>query len=238
LESGQELFGAGLAYGTLGYTHHAVEDLAIIRAMEGLAIYSPADSFELTASMRRILSRKEPAYLRLGKGGETPLHDSVPANSEQGIDLTGPGDAEWVVVSTGSIGANVTRAIASMAPELGGRTRHYSIPIFSAVTSLAQEFKDARGIVCVEEHRPSGGLGSLVLETLSGLGLQIPVRRLGIKPGKTKMVGSQDYLLSQHGLDVMSLQAEFEAFFSQVAAEKNARRLIENGEKEIPLHQP
>ena len=214
--------GAGLGYGTLGYTHHAVEDLAIMRAMSGLAIYSPADSFELIAAMRRILSRREPAYLRLGKGGESPLHDSVPGNADQGIALSGPEDAEWVVVSTGSIGVNTARAVSSMAPKLRDRTRHYSIPIFSAITTLAHDFCNARGIVSVEEHRPSGGLGSLILETLSESGLGIPVKRLGVRPGKTKIVGSQDYLLSQHGLDAHSLQEEFEVFFSQIATGNNA----------------
>jgi len=214
--------GAGLGYGTLGHTHHAVEDFAIMRAMAGLEIYSPADTLELTSAMRRILSRKEPAYLRLGKGGEKRLHESAPANSELGIALSGPEDAEWVVVSTGSIGVNAARAVSSMAPKLRDRTRHFSIPVFSAIKSLARDLSKARGIVSVEEHRTSGGLGSLILETLSESGFGIPVKRLGIKPGKTKIVGSQDYLLSQHGLDVPSLQGEFEAFFSEIAADKTA----------------
>lgn len=214
--------GAGLGYGTLGYTHHAVEDFAIMRAMSGLAIYSPADTFELASVMGRILSRKEPAYLRLGKGEEKPLHDSTPGNADQGIALSGPEDADWVVVSTGSIGVNAARAISSMAPKLRDRTRHLSIPIFSAITTLANDFSRAKGIVSVEEHGSSGGLGSFILETLSENGLGIPLKRLGVKPGKTKNVGSHAYLLSQHGLDVHSLQEEFEAFFSEIAANNHA----------------
>lgn len=214
--------GAGLAYGTLGYTHHAVEDLAIMRAIAGIEIYCPADSFELASAVRSILSRKEPAYLRLGNKGETPLHDSVPASFEHGIALSGPEDSEWVVISTGSIGANVALAVSSMAPKFRERTRHYSVPIFSSIRTLTHSFGNARGIISVEEHRPSGGLGSFILEALSESGQGIPIKRLGLKPGNTKIVGSQQYLLSQHGLDVASLRKEFEVFFSQIAADEDA----------------
>lgn len=230
--------GAGLGYGTLGYTHHAIEDFAIMRAMAGLEIYSPADSFELEAAMKLILSCRKPAYLRLGKGGETPLHDGPIENSNKVLRLSGPEDAEWVVVSTGSIGANAARAISSMAPELRDRTLHYSVPVFSAVQSLARSLKNARGIVSVEEHRPSGGLGSLILETLSEDGLGIPIRRLGVKSGKARIVGNQDYLLSQHGLDDASLQEEFEAFFSQISADKSTSSTAMKVETGIHLRQP
>jgi len=66
--------GAGLVYGVHGYSHHAVEDLAIIRSLPNITIYSPCDSVETKYSVNKILESKHPAYLRLGKGGEPLIH--------------------------------------------------------------------------------------------------------------------------------------------------------------------
>ena len=68
--------GGGMAYGALGYTHHAVEDLAILRALPGLAVVAPGDPVEVEQLLPQIVDRSGPVYLRLGRAGERRLHES------------------------------------------------------------------------------------------------------------------------------------------------------------------
>lgn len=205
--------GAGLAYGTLGYTHHAIEDLTIMRALDGIDIYSPADAAELASVMPVIVARKRPAYLRLGKGGESIIHEWPLTNPERGFLVSGPPNPDLMILSTGAIGSNVSAGIELLHPDLSKRIAHYSLPLFEAVEYLFASLSNSSGIITVEEHTPSGGLGSLVLETLSAGQSKVPVKRIGTKRGITKVVGSHDYLLRRHELDPVSLAKEIGNFF-------------------------
>ena len=60
--------GAGLGYGNLGYSHHAIEDIAIIRSLSEMQIYSPCDSNEVGYVLEKIMNENKPSYLRFGKG--------------------------------------------------------------------------------------------------------------------------------------------------------------------------
>ena len=62
--------GSGLSYAGLGATHHAVEDIGILRSIPNLSIVSPADSLELKPLLYDIIKRKKPTYFRIGKKGE------------------------------------------------------------------------------------------------------------------------------------------------------------------------
>lgn len=208
--------GAGLAYGTLGYTHHAVEDLGIMRAIPGIEIYSPGDVAELNAVMPLILGRKKPTYLRLGKGGEKDLHAERPAHPERGVIVSRAQKDDFLVLSTGAIGSAVAEALTLVNLDLSRRVTHYSIPVFAAVDSLESVFSRSQGIITVEEHRPSGGLGSLILEFLSQKGTQTRLRTIGTKEGKSKIVGTHEFLRKQHQLDPDSLALEFEGFFGSI----------------------
>lgn len=77
--------GGGLGYGALGYSHHAVQDIACLRTFPGLLLATPGDPHEVIAVTRWLLEHARPAYLRLGKGGEPRVGDAVPV-----IDGLGP----------------------------------------------------------------------------------------------------------------------------------------------------
>src|SRR5216110_3533520 len=62
--------GAGLSYGALGYSHHAVQDLACMRSLGGMLMATPCDPVETVAVVRFLCTHDGPAYLRLGKAGE------------------------------------------------------------------------------------------------------------------------------------------------------------------------
>ena len=65
--------GAGLSYSGLGSTHHATEDIAILRSIPNLNIIAPADANELRSLLKQIIKSKKPTYLRIGKKKEGTL---------------------------------------------------------------------------------------------------------------------------------------------------------------------
>ena len=68
--------GGGFVYGSLGMSHHATEDLAIMRALPNMTVIAPGDPVEAAAATRAVVNRPGPCYLRLGRAGEPIVHGS------------------------------------------------------------------------------------------------------------------------------------------------------------------
>src|SRR5437667_4581521 len=66
--------GGGFAYGSLGMTHHATEDLALMRALPGMVVVAPGDPIEVELATRAVVEHRGPCYLRLGRVGEPCVH--------------------------------------------------------------------------------------------------------------------------------------------------------------------
>lgn len=193
--------GGGLAYGTAGYTHHAVEDLAVMSAMPNMAVLAPADPVETRLATAAIAAYPGPCYLRLGKAGEPVLYDRQPEFSigkairvRDGKDIT--------LISTGGMLGSVIEA-AERLQEGGCSAQVLSMPTLSPLDSEAilQAARTTGRIVTVEEHG-IGGLGSAVADVLaqsrSAIGF-VPMR-LGRDAGLAAGVGSQTALRSRQGL--------------------------------------
>jgi transketolase len=194
--------GGGMAYGALGMSHHATEDLAIMRAVPNIAVAAPGDPAETGAVMADLLANGGPAYLRLGKAGERevhpgPLHllrgDSIPVRDHHG---------SIVLFTTGGI-LDVACQAADLLEEAGLPVDVRSFPWLNpldvvAVREAAQRYE---AIVTVEEHSIVGGLGSTIAETLAELAYGAPLIRIGLPNRTFSLVGDQDYLRAAHGLD-------------------------------------
>ena len=94
--------GGGLAYGALGYSHHAVQDYALMRSMPNLVIAAPGDPLEVRACLRYLVANPGPSYLRLGKAGEPCFHAEVPSLSPGQWLSVRPGSARRALLSTGA----------------------------------------------------------------------------------------------------------------------------------------
>lgn len=196
--------GAGFAYGSQGYTHHAIEDLSILRSLPNLRIFSPADVFEVSLCMELILQSSEPAYLRLGKGGEPDIHSSSLAVNEAPITLkSGKGiTLAW----TGSIGNNAIQAAQELLSE-GIDVGLISFPVLS-ISAISKFFKDWTGetIITIEENSLAGGFGSFLLEVSSGMKIYTNLIRLGINHQNPIESGSQDFMRGVAGIDSDSIK--------------------------------
>jgi len=198
--------GAGLAYGTLGATHHATQDLAIMRALPGMVVASPADPVEVRLVTRALASHDGPCYLRLGRTGDPVIHRESPAFQlgrsiaiQEGKDLT--------IIGTGGIMQNVVLAAQRLAQK-GKKARVLSVPVVKPLDAEAilLAAKDTGAILTVEEHNVVGGLGSAVAEVLAESGVsRVPFKRLAIEDVFCREVGNQEYLIGNHGLSVDSI---------------------------------
>jgi transketolase len=192
--------GAGVTYGAAGATHHALEDIAIMRALPGMTVCCPGDPVEVEAIVEQSGSFSGPMYIRLGKNGEKQLNQqplAVPlGKAHRLIDGT---DGVIFVTSTMLQTAMETRAV------LAARGRDLAVVSFPTVKPLDIDavcsFAD-RGvpIITLEEHLLAGGFGSAVLEVLADRGISARVVRFGIPDRFVHEVASADELRRLFGL--------------------------------------
>ena len=196
--------GGGLAYGSHGYTHHGVEDLAVMNAMPNMVVAAPADPIEARQVTSIVASQAGPAYVRLGKAGEPVLH--VPdAHVAFGKAIQVASGDDLTIISIGGMLASVLKARNELE-RVGIQARILSMPFLSPldISSVIASAEQTGAILTVEEHGP-GGLGAAVAEVLAVHGRAVPFRMLRLARSPIKVSGSQEELRSAQGLSVAGI---------------------------------
>ena len=156
--------GSGLAYASLGATHHSCEEVGMLRLLPGLNVMAPGDAWEVRGCLRAALTSNNPTYIRIGKKGEPLVHESVPAiEVGRAIQLAEGNDV--ALLSTGAMLPAVMEA-AEILTAQGLRPAVYSFPSVKPLDTevVAQLLGDFRIVATVEEHSVLGGLGGSVAE--------------------------------------------------------------------------
>ena len=193
--------GGGLAYGSHGYTHHAVEDLAVMSAMPNLMIAAPADPIEARAITELFVTTHGPGYLRLGKAGEPILH-AADTKVELGRAIQVVDGGDLTVIGIGGMLGTVLKASEELR-QRGIYPRILSMPFLIPLDTAAilDAAEETGAILTVEEHGP-GGLGAAVAETLAMRGRAVSFRSLRLAKSPIKMSGTQEELRAAQGLSV------------------------------------
>ena len=194
--------GGGLAYGNLGYSHHAVQDMALMRVLPHMTIAAPGDPQQVRACMRYLHAHPGPAYLRLGKAGEPPMHPDVPEVSPgTWLPVVVPEGARRTLLTTGAPLALAREWLAR--PEWAGYALH-AMPLWGMGCKPMQAAQVARWdrVVTVEDHLPDGGFGSWLREAVSieHPELNARIRTRALDPVVCGMVGRQETLNRAGGL--------------------------------------
>jgi len=192
--------GGGFAYGSAGSTHHALEDIALMRVQPGVGIVAPADDAQVDRALRDHYARPEPMYLRLAK--ETQSHPELSGRFRWGrLEVVGDGDI--AIVAVGSM--------AGVALEARRRLLTEGIPTTVAVVAsiappptddLVALLTSRTACITIEDHRPTGGVGSMVAETIADHALSVWLIRRGVSDPPGATTGSEDFLRRRNGLDV------------------------------------
>jgi len=213
--------GAGFAYSTLGPTHHAIEDLAIMRALPHMIVVSPADPRETRKATKALYETESPAYMRIGTGNNPSVY---------------PGDYEFVVgkgvvlkegrdvaiIGTGTILAEVLKAAESLKAE-GISAKVVNI---HTLKPLDEELilgisRDMDAVVTVEEHLITGGLGSSVAELLAEKGeRKNHFLRIGLRDSFCQGYGNIDEVRQANGLDRCQIAGEIRKFMGRCRKRK------------------
>ncbi|WP_428333991.1 transketolase family protein [Novosphingobium sp.] len=192
--------GGGVAYGNMGYSHHAVQDYALMRTMPNMVIAAPGDPFETSACLRYLIDNPGPSYLRLGKAGEPCFHNAVPdvAPGYWVPVQTQDRDRARVMISTGAaLGAAIQRSRDS------GHAV-WSMPLWSMASKRLQQVRIAPldEVVTLEDHLIDGGFGSWMSESLIGTPQAAKLRAIALSEDVCDAVASQAALNRLGGLTV------------------------------------
>lgn len=188
--------GAGLAYGALGTSHFAIEDIGALRTLPNIRILSPSGPTATKLALEDALANPSPTYLRLGKNGEVDFGIGRMSQHTE-FQLVSEGSRLGAVMSTGSIGHRVAKAMEEMASSAS----HYSIeepwPVSEELTELVLSQKR---VLVVEEHVKQSGLFSILSELIQSFNGTTQLRSIAVDPLRLIVAGSQDYLKDISGL--------------------------------------
>lgn len=198
--------GGGFCYGPLGISHHATEDLAIMRALPHMKVMAPGDLTETRLITQMAYETSGPCYLRLGRGGEAKIHQAdLSFSLGRGIPLFPEG--EVALLSTGGILMNALMARKTLVDQ-GVSASLHSLPFlhpldYGLIQHLAQT---ARVVATIEEHSIIGGLGGAVAEVMAEMPEpKAQLMRLGLREGFSCEVGDQEYLREIYGLSPVTI---------------------------------
>ncbi len=207
--------GAGLCYGSLGMTHQATEDIAILRSLPYLDVLAPGDPQEAAAATEWLSQGRGPAYLRLGRAGEPIVHSNIidwkfgkAIEVRSGNDLT--------MISTGTM-LKTAMDTASLLDEKGIHAQVLSMhtikPLDKEAISTAVEKTGV--LVTLEEHSRIGGFSSAIMEALVEMELNPRFKTIALPSEFCKTVGDQKYLLQHYGLDPLSIENSILKFLAK-----------------------
>lgn len=192
--------GGGFVYGAHGMTHHATEDIAIMRALPEVTVFAPGDLVEAEEITKAMLEQKGTCYLRLGKGGEKRIHDKI-ENFEIGKAIKLSEGTDVAIFSTGAILDEAVK-VREELQKRGISVSQYSFPIIKPIdeSTIIENANKCKLIVTIEEHNITGGLGGAVSEIMAENETIATLLRCGLNDEYTSIVGTQAYLREQYGL--------------------------------------
>jgi transketolase len=194
---------AGLEAGPWGPTHHAMEDIALLRSIPGMTVISPADPNEALRAVRAVAALDGPVYIRLGfltpiDGYDAPFRVGEAVTLRDGTDLT-------IIATGGCVNAALATHEALKAGGVAARVvnMHTIKPLDRAAVERAAQ--ETGRIVTVEEHSVIGGLGGAVAEVIAELGTG-RLARVGIRDMFCLEVEPYLDMLRTHGLDAAGVE--------------------------------
>ncbi len=170
--------GRGYLYSTSGVSHHAPDDLGLMSILPGMTVVAPGDPVEVSALLPQLLKLDGPSYFTVGKYGEAVYEaEEAPVVGKGRLLKRG---SKVAVLSTGELGNELVRALADLAKEGITPTAYQFHTIKPLDTATLEKIADThKSILICEEHLPTGGLYSHVVNWAVENGIRTPIKRAG-----------------------------------------------------------
>ena len=198
--------GGGFAYGSLGMTHHATEDIAMMRSLPNMRVFAPADAVEAVACLKEACRNDEPAFIRMARGKEPNQHsENAVIDIKKIVSMTKQCGTDINILTTGTIlseGMKLQESLINRGLHVG----IYSVPSVKPIdeAGIKHLAGSCKLLVTMEDHNVIGGLGGSVAEVLSEvIGKKASLLRIGLRDTYTEIVGSQEYLRDYYGLSAI-----------------------------------
>lgn len=197
--------GCGVSWSTLGTTHHTTEDIAALKAIPNLTIFSPASPMELTRCVKKAYEIDGPVYIRMGMSNEKEIYQED-YEIEIGKNITIKEGKDATVFCTGSIISEVLEASEKLNEE------NIDIKIIDIhtikpfdVENVKQECKQQEKIFSVEEHNIIGGIGSSITDVIAENGIGAKLTKIGLKDKFAEGYGTYQEIKKMNGLDAENI---------------------------------
>ena len=206
--------GGGLSYGSLGYSHHAIQDIAVMGSMPNISLLLPGDPIETKWCLEYASKNRNPKYLRLGKTGEENIHNESDILTRISCIRT-ERKSEIAIISTSNM-LSTAKDVHDIIINKGINVDFYSVPIidYSFEEEIIKISKKYSYIFTIEEHLNVLGFGSIVKKYLELENSR--VISFGINHSLNKEVGSQNYLREIAGLNCTILSNKIISIYKQL----------------------
>lgn len=204
---------AGMSLGFYGTSHHALEDIAIMRTIAGMSCVAATDANMLRASLRFSVGHDGPLYVRMGRGRDVPVYDAVP-DFQLGASWQLTDGSDIAILAVGSMVAPALSA-ATLLSERGLAARVVDMASLSPLDEerVVAAASECDAVMTVEEHNITGGLGSACAEVLATRRISVPFLRHGVED-LYPMVGPPAGLYARYRLDGDGIASVAERFLA------------------------
>lgn len=172
---------AGISVGEDGATHQCLEDIALMRALPGMVVISPADAIEARAAVLAAIEHDGPVYLRFGRLSVPVYNDPATYKFELGKGIVLSEGSDVTIIANGLLVPEAVNA-AEMLKADGIRAEVINIHTIKPIDAelITKSVSKTGAVVTCEEHNIIGGLGSAVAEVLCE-NCPAPMERIGAK---------------------------------------------------------
>ena len=193
--------GAGLTYGPLGSSHHALEDIAIMRSLPDMTVLCPGDPIEARELIKRSFEYEGPVYIRLGKNGEPKIHPDE-TRIEIGKSITVLEGNDLALITTSNMLETGKKWVEEWKQD-GVNVSLISMPSLKPFdSSTVKNLIDKEiPIITLEEHSVIGGLGSIISQVIATTGKPVKFQQIGINDKFSHVIGGHEFQRKKFMLD-------------------------------------
>lgn len=196
---------AGVCYGALASTHHAIDDLSIMRGFGNIQIFAPSDGIEAKQIIEYALEYEGPVYIRLDSAMLPVLHHETYIFRPGQPDVLYNGDD----ITVFAMGSTTHEAVAAreLLAKAGISAEIINLPSIRPIESrkIIESLSKTGMAITVEEHSLHGGIGSLISEFIAEEGIQCRIKRLGFPEGKFAVSGPRSEMRTHIGIDAAGI---------------------------------
>lgn len=199
--------GGGFVYGNQGFTHHATEDIAVMRALPNMRVYVPGDAYETVECLREACAYDGPCYIRLARNKEANFHNENEVIDVNHIQKFAESGSDVNIITTGAIlceGVKLQKELEKKGISAG----LYSVPRVKPLDAdgIKELAMKSKLLITMEEHQTDCGLGGCVAEVLSEIREpHANLYRSGLKNTFSDVTGSQEYLREYYDISANKL---------------------------------